>query len=766
MRFPVARFFVSAAVFTWLVLVHAGVAAAQTTTAPDDTTKPHVRVELVADVDAIAPGASFRLGARFDIDPEWHIYWLNPGDAGIPTEAKFAAPDGFTLSPTRYPAPEFFGAGTPLAGYGYEKEVALFADVAAPAPLADAKVTFKAETSWLVCRHTCIPGSANVELTLPVKSAAGASKHAPLLQAAAASVPVAVDALPGFSVAGTLSEPRIAADRDFSAKFVVTAPSGATIAPLAAANRPFLIPGPMTGYEVIAVEPDAKPGEAKGAATAIIKAKTFPGEGADERIGGVFQFRLTDASGSRDVALVHDIALPRGTAAAPVASVEANVPAAPAPPAPPARVLLMLAFAFIGGVILNIMPCVLPVISIKIFSLVKHADYTRAEIRHHGLAYTGGIVLSFVVLATVIAALKSSGEAVGWGFQFQSPLFVALLTAFVFVFALSMLGVFEIVGPGRAVEKAERAAEHATQRIVKATLHAEADTSSEGVAGSFLSGVFATVLATPCTAPFLGAALGFAFTQPLPVIFATFVMVGLGLALPFLLLAFVPAWTRFLPRPGDWMNTFKEIMGFLLVATVVWLLDVLGKQVGPTGLTRVIGYLALLSVSAWIWGRWGQLMRANAVRLRAAAVAAAIAVAGSFLLRFEPFAVAGSDAFDPEGIAWQKFSEEKVAQLVADGKPVFIDFTAAWCWTCKVNEKAVIETDEIRAALEKYGFAALKGDWTNKDPAITAYLKRHGRAGVPMYVVISPKSPDAPNVLPEVITKDTVLTALERASGG
>lgn len=741
--------------------------AAEPGAAPDDAAKPHVRAELIADVDAVAPGATFRLGARFDIDPEWHVYWLNPGDAGIPTEAKFQAPDGFALTPTRFPAPEYFGAGTPLAGYGYEKEVVLFTDVTAPAQVADPSITFKAETSWLVCRHTCIPGSANVELTLPVKTSAGASKHAPLLQAAAASVPVSLEALAGFDVKATLSEPRVGPDREFSATFAVAAPPGATIAPLAAANRPFLIPGPMTGYEVTAVEPDAKPGEAKSAVTATIRAKTFPGEAADERIGGVFQFRLTDAAGSRDVALYHDIALERGVAATPTAApVESPAPAAPPAPAPLARVALMLAFAFIGGVILNIMPCVLPVISIKIFSLVKHADYTRAEIRRHGLAYTGGIVLSFVVLATVVAALKSSGEAVGWGFQFQSPLFVALLAAFVFVFALSMLGVFEIVGPGRAVEQAERVAENATKRIVKATLRAEADTSSEGVAGSFLSGVFATVLATPCTAPFLGAALGFAFTQPLPFIFATFVAVGLGLALPFLLLAFVPAWTRFLPRPGDWMNTFKSIMGFLLVATVVWLLDVLGKQVGPDGLTRVIGYLALLSVSAWTWGRWGNLMRASSVRLRAAAIAAAIAVAGAFLLHFEPFAMDGSDAFDGEGIAWQKFSEEKVAQLTASGKPVFIDFTAAWCWTCKVNEKAVINTDEIREALERHGFAALKGDWTNKDPAITAYLKRHGRAGVPMYVVISPKTPGAPNVLPEVITKDMVLAALAAAAGG
>jgi thiol:disulfide interchange protein DsbD len=421
----------------------------------------------------------------------------------------------------------------------------------------------------------------------------------------------------------------------------------------------------------------------------------------------------------------------------------------------------MLLFAFVGGVILNVMPCVLPVISIKVLSLIQHANMKPKEMRRHGWAYTGGIVASFLLLAAFVAVLKGGGEAVGWGFQFQSPLFVAGLASVVFAFGLSMLGVFEIMGvSGDKISKAE----HTTRRMLKADLE-KADHDS--LAGSFVNGVFATVLATPCTAPFLGAALGFAFTQPLPVIVLTFVCVGFGLAFPFLLLAFVPAWTRFLPRPGDWMNTFKALMGFLLMATVVWLLDVLGKQVGAQGLTQMLAYIGLLGLAAWVWGRFGNVMREAASRRRAAVVAAVLVVAGAgALLRFEPVAVAGAVETDEHGITWKAFSEDEVRAVAAGGQPVFIDFTAAWCWTCKVNESAVINTDPVREVFKAHNVATFKGDWTNRDPAIGEYLRRHGRAGVPMYVVIPPGKPDAPVVLPEVITKDMVVEAIEKAAGG
>jgi thiol:disulfide interchange protein DsbD len=412
----------------------------------------------------------------------------------------------------------------------------------------------------------------------------------------------------------------------------------------------------------------------------------------------------------------------------------------------PTQLWLMLLFAFLGGALLNVMPCVLPVVSIKVLSLVSQASLDRKRIRHHGLAYSAGILVSFAALATVVAVVKSGGEAVGWGFQFQSPLFVAVLAAVVFVFGLSLLDVFLLTAP--------------------AACTLEEAAAKEGLRGSFANGVFATVLATPCTAPFLGAAVGFAFTQPIPITFLAFLIVGVGLAFPFLLLAYFPAWRRFMPKPGPWMDTFKSVMGFVLMATVVWLLDVLGKQVGAAGLTRMLAWLGALGFAAWLWGRYGSVVCELRTRVLTGLVVAAIAVGGgAALLRFD--AVKPAEAAGPVesgGIAWRPFSEKEVQRLAADGKTVFMDFTAAWCWTCKVNEKAVIETEPVRQALARFDVVPVRGDWTNRDPEIGAFLKRHGRAGVPVYAVLGPGVGEQPLLLPEVITQEMVIAAIEKAA--
>ena len=407
----------------------------------------------------------------------------------------------------------------------------------------------------------------------------------------------------------------------------------------------------------------------------------------------------------------------------------------------------MLLFAFLGGIILNVMPCVLPVLSIKVMSVIKQSDMTHAEIRHHGIAYTVGILASFLAMATFVAILKSSGEAVGWGFQFQSPVFVGVLAAIVFVFGLSMLDVFLINVPtSKAVHEAG---------------------GKEGLRGSFFNGIFATVLATPCTAPFLGTAVGFAFTQPIWITFFIFIAIAFGLAFPFLLLAFVPAWTRFMPKPGAWMETFKSVMAFLLMATVVWLLDVIGKQVGTAGMTQMIAYLGLLAFASWLYGRFGNITRRTRTRVLASLVAATIALGGGVtLLRFDPPAMASEMAVKKGGIQWERWSEKTAAALLDDGKTVFIDFTAAWCWTCKVNEKAVIETKEVKDTIARHGIVPLKGDFTNRDPEISAFLNRHGKAGVPVYAIIGPKTGGKAVILPEVLTREILIGALDKAAQG
>ncbi|MBZ0272379.1 thioredoxin family protein [bacterium] len=738
-----------------LIVLFAASALAQ----DDESEDVHqlVVTELIASQGSAGPGEEFRVGVRFKLVDRWHVYWTNPGDAGIPTTVEWGAPEGFTVSETQYPAPiRFGGTGEELSGYGYEKEVLLFADVRAPDDLAPGDVTFTAKAAWLVCREKCIPGDKELSLTLPVHPAETAGVHASLFDRYAALVPVSDADATQVNVAATLSASAVRPEEEFTALFVVRAAGDSKIAARRDAHMPLLIPSAPQNYEVDSVT-TLEAGPAEELAVKLT-GRTFPGDAASEKVGGVFQLSLVRGEESTPLAVSFETALPRVPAGAAVtknALSSTDISRGSAGPDPmkgalgtPAAAppfLLMLVFGFFGGVILNFMPCVLPVVSIKIMTLMRHAELTPRQIRVHGVAYTVGIVASFALLAGLVGVLKAGGEAVGWGFQFQSPLFVSLLAAVVFVFALSLFGVFEIQAPSSG-------------------LFAEAS-SREGIAGSLASGAFATLLATPCTAPFLGTALGFAFSQPLITTLLVFMTIGLGLAFPFLALAFVPAWARSLPKPGDWMDTFRAIMGFLLVATVIWLLDVLGQQVGAAGLTRMLIFLGVLAVAAFIAGRFGSIMRAARVRAVAYTVALIIALAGAAMtLRFTPAPASAAGVDQSGGHAWEAFSEDRVRELADSGRTVFIDFTAAWCWTCKVNEGAVINTDEIREAFKTYNVAAVKGDWTSRDPAITAYLKRHGKAGVPLYVVIAPGRADAPVLLPEIVTRDMVVEAVKRAA--
>ncbi|RME25583.1 MAG: thiol:disulfide interchange protein, partial [Deltaproteobacteria bacterium] len=428
------------------------------------------------------------------------------------------------------------------------------------------------------------------------------------------------------------------------------------------------------------------------------------------------------------------------------------------PPTPDDRSLLaMLGLAFLGGVLLNVMPCVLPVLTLKLYSLVEQADIRARDRRIAGLAYTGGILVSFLALALVVVLLKQSFDlSVGWGFQFQYPGYVIALGTIVFVFALNLFGVFEIP-------------------VFGATKMSEAS-DREGVLGYFLTGAFATLLATPCSAPFLGTGMGFAFTLPAWGIILFFLVAGLGLAFPFLVIAFVPALFRLMPRPGAWMDTAKQFLGFTLVATTIWLADVVAGQTGREGGTGFLIFLAAVALGAWIFGRFGGVTASGRRQALALAVAVAIAAfTGRKVLKTTlavpeecdtPVMAAADIERDggldfSDGIPWQPFSEEQVEAL--RGTPMFIDFTADWCLTCKVNEKNVLETEKVRSAMAEYGVVPLKADWTTRDETITRWLQRYGKAGVPFYLVIPADPEQRPIPLPEVITPDTVVDALRRA---
>ncbi len=402
-----------------------------------------------------------------------------------------------------------------------------------------------------------------------------------------------------------------------------------------------------------------------------------------------------------------------------------------------ADILKFLIMAFIGGLILNIMPCVLPVLSIKAIHLVNQSQHHKREIMKGSLAYTAGILASFLVLAAVVIIIKLSGESVGWGFQFQNFGFVMVLTSLIFVFGLSLFDVFIISAPGMSL--------------------ASKASGKTGHWGSFLSGIVAVLLATPCTAPFLGAALGFAFIQPPLLIVIFFLLIGIGLAFPFILLAFWPGVIKAIPKPGNWMNVFKEFMGFLLMGTTIFLLNTVYALVGGGGnFMRVLWFIAALALAAWIYGSFAKPHHGKAQQWIALLVAVAVVVfSAMFLLRFE--STEGGHSME-EG--WQKFSPELLDKYIAEGKPVFVDFGAEWCMTCKTNEKTVLFTEDIEEIFEKYGVERMKGDNTRKDPLIIEWLNKFDRAGVPLYLLYRPGE-DEPVVFPEIITKPMVKDELK-----
>ena len=403
---------------------------------------------------------------------------------------------------------------------------------------------------------------------------------------------------------------------------------------------------------------------------------------------------------------------------------------------------IALFYGFLGGLILNLMPCVLPVISLKIFGFIKQAEDSRRSIFLHGLAFGAGIFVWFLGLAAVIIALKSGGSEVTWAFQFQNPWFNVAIGSVVFIFALNLAGVFEFVLPGKASNAMENAS------------------STGGLAGSFFQGIFATLLATPCTAPFLGSALGFAFSQSAAVILGMFVAVASGMALPYLLLSASPGWLKFLPRPGAWMERLKQFMAFPLLATLVWILSILGGQRGTEGVVWFCAFLLCLAFACWLLGSFCGPLTSATKRAATLLLILATLTSGGWYFLGEKFARIGRES--PDRIAWVPFSEAKIQAELAAGRSVFVDFTADWCITCKFNERTAIDTPTIRALLKEKNITPLKADWTNANPEITAALKSFGRVGVPFYIIYPASNPAAPIILPELLSESLLADALKK----
>jgi len=641
--------------------------------------------------------------------PNWHTYWKFPGDAGIPTEINWKLPDGWKVGEIQWPIPLKLNEPGDIQIYGYHDEVLLLQEITPPASVKDSTVQLTAETSWLVCEKICIPGNASLKLDLPVAAQSAAANEEIFLRYRR-SLP---QNWPETKVA------RSTWQREGNELRL-------TVESAALANYPsadfFPLPQPSV---VVSHSKTERAGDGK----IIFRVPIETDDKNISALNGIVVFGQKDNGPDRNA---WSLTAPPSIAAS-------------APSLPDAFWKYLL-FGFIGGFILNLMPCVLPVISLKIFGFIQHAGQDRRRILRSGLAFVAGIFAWFIGLALLLIGLKSAGREITWAFQFTNPYFVVAMSAVVLVFALNLFGVFEISLP-----------QFANRGVLGWT-------AKEGDAGSFFQGVFATVLATPCTAPFLGTALGFAFTQSGWTILVMFVAIAAGMAFPYFLLAAQPAWLRLLPKPGPWMVRVKQLMGFLLLATLLFLLAVLGAERGVEAIIWVCCFLLALSLACWMKGAF-VVPTASTISRGVVIVLMLVLVLGSgyFFIgqKFAQTKVASTETATAGD--WQRFTPQLLESEVKQGHAVFVDFTAAWCLTCKFNEANVLEAGAVRDAFQRHGVTKIKADWTNADPAITKILKQFGRPGVPMYVLY-PGNHAEPILFPELLTQSLILEKLETVS--
>jgi thiol:disulfide interchange protein DsbD len=712
-----------------------------------------VEVELVAERTALRAGASVDLGLRLRHDPHWHTYWRNPGDSGLATQLALTGPAGARFGSLRWPAPKRLWVG-PLANYGYEDEVVLPFEVALPRDFAASRARVEAHAMWLVCKDVCIPGEARVAIELPVAAAdapePARSAHAPLFEAAAARLPDPAAALVGGAhrdagamVLSFATPPGLAAVA--RAEFfpygegVVAAPAPQTLSRTQAGWRLDLVLAdgarPPDSIEGVLVA-DGRPFE--------LRAETVAAP-APAATGAPVSVAAEPAAARRPGGGLLAGAAPRGsvpasTAATPPGQADADASGLGA------SLALALAFGALGGAILNLMPCVFPVVGLKVLGFAQSAgdprDARRAT-RTGAAAFAAGVLVSFWLLAGAMLALRAAGESIGWGFQLQSPAFVATMALLFVAVGLNFSGVYEL---GLSLTRLGGVGGHST-------------------AGAFASGVLAVLVATPCTAPFMGSALGFTLSQPAAATMAVFTAIGLGMAAPYLLLGLFPGWIAKLPRPGRWMQTLRQALAFPMYATAAWLAWVLAQQAGVDAMLRLLLAAVALGVAAWAWGRFA-LGAPRRVGLGASTAVTSLALAALLLAPVvDPPAGAVGTSGAPArsgsagGVDWEPWSERRVADALAQGRTVFVDFTAAWCVSCQANKKLVLERDAVAGEMARLGVVALRADWTQRDPAITAALARHGRNGVPLYLVHRPDRA-RPQVLPELLTASVVLEAL------
>jgi len=664
---------------------------------------PYVQARLVSEDSGVPPGGAVTIALVEDIQAGWHTYWVNPGDAGAATEIKWTLPPGWGAGAIQWPTPKRLPVG-PLMDYGYEGQPWLLQKltIAANAKAGDT-VTVKAAVDWLVCKDVCVPEDAT--LTLPLKIGPAAIDPTLIKDFATARslMPVASPWTLTYSLGKTLdlyaAAPALAAAHpveafffpektdvvDGDAKQTLDFTKDGLILHLAPASKVNKVGGALTGVLVLkssdgsiqALTVNAAPGSVPGAIT-----------GSDASVAGA----------SVDITL-----------------------------------WVAILSAFIGGLILNAMPCVLPILAMKALALAKHSGGEHKEAAREGSAYSAGAILSFLVLGLVIVLLRQSGAAVGWGFQLQEPVAVAGFALLIFAVGLNLSGVFEVGSITMGDSLAARS----------------------GLLGAFFTGVLAVAVAAPCTAPFMAAALGFALTQSTASAMLIFFSLGIGFALPFLILGLWPRALSFLPKPGIWMLRLKQFLAFPMYGAAAWLTWVLTQEAGPNGVLVLLAAMVALSLAAWLWGVTRALSNAG----RGIGVAAALIIMVAILYGLATLSGTTTPPATAASAAAEGFTDAKLAALRASGQPVFVDATAAWCITCLVNEKAVLSRASVKDAFAQRHIAYLVADWTNRNAAITRMLGANGRSGVPLYLYYPPGA-DKPVVLPQILTEAEILAAI------
>lgn len=680
-------------------------------------TKSHTQATLYLSDSGAKQGSRVTAALHLKMDPGWHTYWRNPGESGKATKIAWELPPGITAGEIEWPVPEKHELDG-IFTYVFHNETALIIPLTIAKDAPTGAVAIKGKVNWLECEKSCIPGSGRVEATLAIGSESKPSAHAEQIKKWQEKIPRPADDLKltaEWDGAGTAEERAIvfAINRDSGAWDFYNYPLEEADLSVKLERLPN-VDGQVRFRKTVKKWGDAWPTEVSGVAL-------IP----------------EDEKSARVVSALLGGAKPAVAATTSAAGATPSQTAAPNLAVGAPGLAGILGLAFLGGLILNIMPCVLPVIALKILGFVRQANENPRRVRQLGLIYAAGVLTSFLALAGFVIAIKQAGRAASWGMQFQNPQFLLFITVLVTLVALNLFGVFEITLSGRAIDSASGLA------------------SREGGSGAFFNGVLATILATPCTAPFLGIALGFAFASSTAVILAVFLTVGLGLAIPYVILCWFPAWLKKLPKPGVWMEKFKIAMGFPMLATAVWLFSLAAARFGKAGALNLGLLLVLLGFAAWIFGEFVQ--RGSRRRGLAGGFAVALTVAAFTIF-------SNGVRADTDTIAWQKWTPEAVEAARAKGRPVLVDFTADWCLTCQANKKTSIEISAVRQRIKKLGATPFLADNTEEDPAIVAELAKYKRAGVPL-VLVFPADPKAPPiVLPELLKASLVLDALDKAA--